>query len=288
MLSKGSGLKFMCQFQIIGIVIFISSSVFGAGGDYYGIPKYNWISTGTIQNYKTPFPGDDALRSHAHGNAFADQLNSVYASKYPSISLNRKISQDSEVELSNISSIISGREMVFFAGHAWNGGGGFITYSRGTLSGTSATYGGWNRWMFIDACQVLRNTDPYFYSNYFNGGLHAIFSFHSDMWYYIRSYDCNIWGNCKHRRSEDMYATFADYYINKGYFLFNAWTEAVRIKRYEEGNYGHAPAVVYRTVFLQGKTFIGKSEIPSTTFNGDVKSGELKHSYIVYGTPTYH
>ncbi|MDB5102623.1 MAG: hypothetical protein JWP91_312 [Fibrobacteres bacterium] len=266
---------------------------------YYGVPVYLDQNTNTIETYNPAMASP--IRSHSHGDAFANNLKANLNSYYPSVTVSRTDRRDASVTYSTLvnDGFMNNYEMVFFSGHGWVASSpgvytgkapGFATYEQSSLKPGSRSYGGWTRWVFADFCQFLINHDPNFYRPMFNG-LHAVFGYESDMWYYINPYNCYCFGGCcSHHRSETKYENFAAKWArpnNKG--LWDSWSEANLDIQYAQGGFGNAPAAVYNVVSgWQGATvFMGHQERVANTWNGDVPVSQLRFIYSIYGTPTY-
>lgn len=275
-------------------------SIVGAkasGNNTYGIPTYLDQNTNTIETYNPVLT--NPIRSHAHGDAFANYLKSNLNANFPNIAISRTDRRDASVTYTAIinDASINNYEMVFFGGHGFSDKksttgnvAGFVTYEHGSISPIDRTYGGWTRWVFMDFCQFMRNHNASFYSHMF-AGLHAVFGYESDMWYYIISYNCYCFGGCcSHHRSESKYENFAAKWAKvNGIGLWDAWSQANQEIQYNQGGVGNAPAVVYNYYAgWQGLYFDGSQERINTIFNGDVPVSSLRHKFVSYGTPTYN
>ena len=275
--------------KTIFLILLQYAAAKASGNFTYGVPVYLDQNTNTIETYS---PALDWTRSHAHGEAFATNLKNNLNASFPSISVSRSDRKDASVTVSALvnDAGMNNYEMVFFSGHGWSGGSGFVTYDHGTLSANSRSYGGWTRWIFMDLCQFLRDHTATDYSQMF-AGLHAVFGYESDMWYYIIPYNCWCFGGCcSHHVSETKYENFAAKWAKvNGIGLWDAWSQANQEIQYNQGGDGNAPAVVYNFYLgWQGMTYFdGSQERMNTIFNGDVPASSLRHLYVTYGTPTY-
>ncbi|MDB5047218.1 MAG: hypothetical protein JWO30_289 [Fibrobacteres bacterium] len=274
------------------------AKIHAAGYFGYGLPVYLDQNTNTIEHYSPALP--EPIRSHSHGNSFANSLKSSINANYPGIYVNRVDHRDAAVTynfLVNDGSIQS-YEMIFYSGHGKIGASGdntgneaaFVTYEHGFVRPSSKTYGTWNRWVFTDFCQFLRNHNPYFYQNMF-GGLHAVFGYESNMYFYIYGYDCFPWGCGGHDRSEDKWIPFGPNWAKpNGKKMWDDYKDINLYEQYVVGHSSNAPAVVYNAyIGWQGASiFLGHTEYITNIFNGDVPIGTLKHEYVINGTPTYN
>ncbi len=270
-------------FVLTGLIL--SISLHANGNNTYGVPGYLWQNTNTIETYNPPIPG--YTRSHTHGDRFAGQLTAQLSAHYPSVQVSRQANKDSQLSLGSIvANNMSGYEMVFYGGHGYSDGSGWVSYDQHALAPGSKSYGGWTRWVFYDACEILLNHNAAVYAPMFNG-LHAVFGHESNTYAYLITYNCGVF-SCSHHRSEDMYDNFANRWVN-GQDLWMAWRYSISDTRYVQGGYGETPATVYNTYWpWYGKTFIGKTEYITNMFNGDVPVQTLNHEYVTYGTPSYN
>ena len=275
-----------CSILAVAVSSLFPGIAAASGNGTFGIPLYLDQATYTINDY--PGTDKDLPRSHATGERFCGQLKSRLNSVYPQIAVTRRADErDAAVTFSNyINGAQSGSEMVLFAGHGYTDGiqvGGFTT-----VSPYNKKYGGWTRFVFFDACNVLWNTDLSRYSPMF-GGAHAFLGFASKTYQYIKSYDCYPWG-CSYFRSEDLYDSFAAKWVNQNQFLWYAWRDGVRDTRYSRGGLGHEPVVVFSEGTVDGQTYVGGLEKVTSIYNGDVPLGpgiRLGRLNEVFGTPAY-
>jgi hypothetical protein len=274
------------HFQITGF-LFWAHWALGSGSNAYGLPAYLDMATFTINDYVDTTP--DLGRSHVEGDRFFSQLHSQLASKYPSIISNRNLNErDASVTKAKyIAANTNGSEFVFFCGHGNKPG--IISQDGKYVYPGDKGYGGWTRWPFLIPCLVLNNSNPDFYAPMFKGA-HAIFGYASTSVEYNKRYNCNIFNaGCLYYRSEDAWNYFTDNWVNRGMFMYDAYVEAVRNTIYAQGGAGVSPAAIYCYGNVNGRLFIGGTEMISTIFNGEVPYASLNKVYRFekFGTPTY-
>lgn len=260
------------------------NTVFSSGSNTYGTPTWLEQATYTINDYAAP--QSDLARSHADGDRWSSQLQSNLLAKYPTINTTRQVNlKDASVTWSGYrASNSSGEEMVFFSGHG-NTPGMYMQDLK-YLYPSDKSYGGWTRWLFISACEVLFNKDVNWYAPMF-AGLHAVFGYESISYEYI-VHECNVFGCGSYHRSEDVWDVFASNWVGQDMFMYDAYVQAVSATIYKYAG-GVAPAAVYLYGQVNGTWLIGGTEKVWNMFNGDISWSSLNKTYRYekYGTPKY-
>lgn len=253
----------------------------------WGLPYTIDISTYAVNDYSHYTNGTSNLsRSIRHKSRFVSQMMSSINSRYPNISVNHVIDRtDSTATTFNfVNDANHNSEIVFFSGH---GNVGLVALYDGiTNLGTSKKFESFNRWVFLDACLVLDTTEAYA-TTWFNGA-HAVLSFKSLSYEFVKPYNCFI--NCDHHRSEDTFNYFADYFIEDGSEIWDAYNRAVRKAIYSNGNLGIEPGIMYVEGTAENGQFVDFSEERfQNVYNGPLppSAGRVKRKTQPHGTPAY-
>jgi len=304
------------------LIVFITLSIpLLASPLWDGPPPYFWTGTYTIQNYAVnPLPA-----SHEEGDMLVATLKSRIAARYPGVRfLDYVDRRDNAVRMSEWTgqwtSGMNACDLAFFAGHGdpmeieiYDNTGTSSVMLR-HASGNPLIWGGYGqactKWVVLRSCEVLRNTDPAAYNGLFQG-IHALAGYQSDEWQFQNAkYGCKkfLWMqyDCNYVNSRDILSTFASLWIDQaqaGWGFVQAWFRANEAVHYQEYTLGYkgpgiAPAVVTRRAFNIQKQqwFDGGSETFNDSYNGIIIAGDpndqweqesLRHSYVVYGSPSY-
>jgi len=203
----------------------------------WGLPSYVDISAYAVNDYLNV---SDLPRSIPHKDRFIHQFQARLISKYPNIFSN--VRHDRNNSLATVYNYMNDNtnmsEIVFSAGHGSYGG--IWMYDGFISSASGKAFGGYTRWVFMDACLALNLSLPDAY-RWFNG-VHAILGNRSIGWQFIHSYNCFF--TCDHYRSEDQYNVFAYRFITNGETIWSAYAHAVMEVIYLKGGHGIEPAII--------------------------------------------
>ncbi len=251
----------------------------------WGLPYSLDIATYAVNDYSQYSNTDDLSRSLAHKNRFVSKLTEEINDKYPNIGVNHVINREnsSATKWNFINDVNDYSEIVFFAGH---GNVGLIALYDNVLYQQEKSFGEFNRWVFFDACKVLGITPSQAYA-WFNG-VHSILGNVSLGWQFIHSYNCFF--SCDHYRSEDMYNYFADYFIDDGETIWDAYKKGVKKSIYTNGGLGIRPAIYYvESTAENGQDVNFSEERFQNVYNGPIfpSMDQVKRKDQIYGSPSY-
>ena len=280
----------MNSIQKLSLIVILLVS-YGFTTETWGVPQYADITTVGINNYKYTYdqygnPINNSLtRQVATADAFATALHSRINSKYPTTSTNWSAYYNADLVASDFKGRMTDiTELVFFSGHGRENE--LIFWNFSTVTSADKQFKGYTKWVFFGSCLTM-NTEIANIAKWF-GGVHTIAGPASISWEYINYYDCYPWG-CKHHRSEDMWADFAQRWVSNGETIWSAYRNAMVNTLW--GNSVSMKGLRFKMAYIVGVTpegvpFSGRNEVYSNSYSGPMY-GNIYTLAVSLGTPQY-